>query len=41
MMFQENYKKAYEAIVPDSALVEKLLLFSVGQEEQNEKTEKS
>ena len=41
MMFQENYKKAYEAIVPDSALVEKMLLLAEGQEEQKEKTEKS
>ncbi len=41
MMFQENYKKAYEAIVPDSALVEKMLLLAEGQEEQKEKAVKS
>lgn len=24
-MFQENYKKAYDSIIPDSVLVEKML----------------
>lgn len=41
MMFQENYKKAYDAIAPDNALVEKMLLLTEGEAEQEKKAAKS
>lgn len=41
MMFQKNYKKAYDAIIPDNALVEKMLLLAAEEEEQERRAAKS